>query len=164
MVAEGLGQVDQVYDGSSLRVGILHARWNSEIIESLVAGAVSKLKLLGVKAENIVIETVPGSFELPFATKRFVEQQKKRGTPLDSVIPIGVLIKGSTAHFEYISDATTKELMFLQKVIDTPIIFGVLTCYTIEQAESRAGVNGKGHNHGEDWGAAAVEMPIKFAV
>lgn len=82
----------------------------------------------------------------------------------DAIIPIGVLIKGSTMHFEYIADSTTKELMSLQEKINTPIIFGLLTCMTEEQALARAGID-EGHtmhNHGEDWGAAAVEMGIKY--
>lgn len=165
MVATGLGQVDQTYDGSKLRIGILHARWNSKIIESLVAGAKAKLLSFGVKPENIIIESVPGSFELPFGTKLFFDKHDKIGKPLDAVIPIGVLIKGSTMHFEYICDSTTNQLMKLNFEIGKPVIFGVLTCLTEEQAEARAGlIEGKMHNHGEDWGAAAVEMALKFRV
>lgn len=118
---------------------------------------------MGVKEDNIVIETVPGSFELPYGSKLFFEQQKKKGTPLDAIIPIGVLIKGSTMHFEYICDSTTNQLMKLNFELGIPVIFGVLTCLTEEQAEARAGlIPGKMHNHGEDWGAAAVEMATKF--
>ena len=149
--------------GSKLRVGILHARWNSSIIDALVAGAKKRMLELGVKEENIIIETVPGSFELPYGSKLFVEKYKKLGKPLDAVIPIGVLIKGSTMHFEYICDSVTHQLMKLNFELDLPVIFGVLTCLTDEQAEARAGlIEGKMHNHGEDWGAAAVEMATKF--
>lgn len=129
----------------------------------MVNGAVQRLKQLNVKEENIIVETVPGSFELPFGTKQFVEKQKKLGKPLDAVIPIGVLIKGSTMHFEYICDSVTHQLMRLNFELNLPVIFGVLTCLTEEQAEARAGlIEGKMHNHGEDWGAAAVEMVVKF--
>ena len=163
MAVKGLGELDQQYDGSKLRVGILHARWNKKIIDALVQGAVDRLKQLGVKEENIVVELVPGSFELPYGTKLFKEQQQRKGTPLDAVIPIGVLIKGSTMHFEYICASTTHQLMKLNFELDIPVIFGVLTCLTEEQAEARAGlIEGKMHNHGEDWGAAAVEMATKF--
>ncbi|CCG22582.1 Lumazine synthase (6,7-dimethyl-8-ribityllumazine synthase, DMRL synthase) [Candida orthopsilosis Co 90-125] len=163
MAVKGLGELDRQYDGSKLRIGILHARWNKKIIDSLVQGAVNRLKELGVKEDNIVIETVPGSFELPYGSKLFFEQQKKKGTPLDAIIPIGVLIKGSTMHFEYICDSTTNQLMKLNFELGIPVIFGVLTCLTEEQAEARAGlIPGKMHNHGEDWGAAAVEMATKF--
>lgn len=164
MAVKGLGQLDQNYDGSKLRVGIIHARWNRVIIDALVKGAIDRMLSLGVKEENIIVETVPGSFELPYGSKRFAEKQAKKGEPLDVVIPIGVLIKGSTMHFEYISDSTTQAIMNLQDKINIPVIFGLLTCLTEEQALARAGIDeGKTmHNHGEDWGAAAVEMATKF--
>jgi 6,7-dimethyl-8-ribityllumazine synthase len=80
--------------------------------------------------------------------------------PFDAVIAIGVLIKGSTMHFEYICDSVSHALMKLQMDTSVPVIFGVLTCLNDEQALQRAGIGRetKGHNHGEDWGAAAVEM------
>jgi len=81
--------------------------------------------------------------------------------PFDAVIAIGVLIKGSTMHFEYISDSVSHALMRVQLDLGVPVIFGVLTALTEDQALERAGLGtgaNKGHNHGEDWGAAAVEM------
>ncbi|CAH6719569.1 6,7-dimethyl-8-ribityllumazine synthase [[Candida] jaroonii] len=160
MAIHGLGQLDKTYDGSKLRIGILHARWNKEIIDSLVKGAHDKLLEFGVKEENIIIESVPGSFELPFGTKKFSEKWDKQGKPLDAVIPIGVLIKGSTMHFEYICDSVSQKIMDLSFELGKPIIFGVLTCLTDEQARQRAGLGG--HNHGADWGLAAIEMATKF--
>lgn len=148
-----------------MRVGILHARWNKVIIDSLVDGAITKCKELGVLEENIIVESVPGSFELPYATKQLFAQYEAAGKPIDVIIPIGVLIKGSTMHFEYICDSVTKKIMNLQFELDKPVIFGILTCLTEEQLEARAGlIPGKMHNHGEDWGQAAVEMAIKFKV
>lgn len=82
--------------------------------------------------------------------------------PFDAVIAIGVLIKGSTMHFEYICEAVTHGLMRVQLDSGVPVVFGVLTALNDDQALDRAGLgrgqNGKGHNHGEDWGLAAVEM------
>lgn len=81
--------------------------------------------------------------------------------PFDAVIALGVLIKGATMHFEYISDAVSHGLMRVQLDSGVPIIFGVLTALTDDQALERAGIGrgeNKGHNHGEDYGAAAVEM------
>jgi 6,7-dimethyl-8-ribityllumazine synthase len=81
--------------------------------------------------------------------------------PFDAVIAIGVLIKGSTMHFEYICDAVSHGLMKVQLESNTPVIFGVLTALTEDQALERAGIGkgeDKGHNHGEDWGLAAIEM------
>ena len=81
--------------------------------------------------------------------------------PFDAVIAIGVLIKGATMHFEYISQSVSQALMRVQLDTGVPVIFGVLTALTEEQALERAGIGrgaNKGHNHGEDWGSAAIEM------
>ena len=198
---KGLVPSDVEYDGSNLRIAIVHARWNKAVIDSLVAGAVAKLKERGVKESNIVIQSVPGSFELPLACSKVISASQTQasstatdllggassllsldaGTPqrvpspapgsvtvnmpskaFDAVIAIGVLIKGSTMHFEYICDSVSHALMRLQMDTGVPVIFGVLTALTDDQALDRAGLgrsaNGKGHNHGEDWGLAAVEM------
>ena len=100
---------------------------------------------------------------------------KGPGGPLDAVIAIGVLLKGSTMHFEYIAEAVTHGLMRVQLDSGMPVVFGVLTCLSEEQARTRGGLpkttEGGGerkeyeesirHNHGEDWGSAAVEMAVK---
>lgn len=158
MAVKGLGEIDREYDGKAVRVGILHARWNREVIDALVAGAVAKLGAMGVVEDNIVVESVPGAYELPFATRVFFEKHN-----VDVVISIGCLIKGSTMHFEYICDAVSKGLMDVQLAVGKPVVFGVLTCLTEEQARARAGlIPGQMHNHGEDWGACAVEMVSKW--
>ncbi|RDB21386.1 6,7-dimethyl-8-ribityllumazine synthase [Hypsizygus marmoreus] len=192
---KGLASSEVLYDGSELRVAIVHARWNKTVIEALVAGAIAKLKERGVKESNIVVESVPGSFELPLACSKVIAgahvQAQSNVTdllgglnfgattpkvpttpapagsvtmpnePFDAVIAIGVLIKGSTMHFEYISDSVSHALMKVQLDTGVPVIFGVLTALTDDQALERAGLGrgeDKGHNHGEDWGLAAVEM------
>lgn len=189
------------FDGSSLRIAIVHARWNKTVIESLVAGTINKLKACGVKDSNIVVLPVPGSFELPFACSKVIagsrvqtatssgdllglsfggsstslppnkEPSEPNSTfanmpdaPFDAVVAIGVLIKGSTMHFEYICDSVSHALMKIQIDTGVPVIFGVLTALTEDQALERAGLGrgaDKGHNHGEDWGLAAVEMGIQ---
>ncbi|KAF5373906.1 hypothetical protein D9758_000891 [Tetrapyrgos nigripes] len=189
------GAQSQKLDGSSLRIAIVHARWNKVVIDALLAGTIAKLKESGVKESNIVVESVPGSFELPLACSRVIAgshiqiatnqtdllgglnfspsgaaSPMRSGTPaplppvnqpFDAVIAIGVLIKGSTMHFEYICDAVSHSLMKIQVDTGVPVIFGVLTALTDDQALERAGIGkgaNKGHNHGEDWGLAAVEM------
>ena len=102
------------------------------------------------------------------STANLMEELKKTdsnslSTTFDAVIAIGVLIKGSTMHFEYISDAVTKGLMQVQIDSGVPVIFGVLTALTEEQALERAGISSnaeKNHNHGVDWASAAVEMAL----
>jgi 6,7-dimethyl-8-ribityllumazine synthase len=81
--------------------------------------------------------------------------------PFDAVIAVGVLIKGETMHFEYIADAAVHGLMRVQLDTGIPVILGILTVLNEDQAKARAGIDGKGHNHGEDWGLAAVEMGVK---
>lgn len=184
-----------------LRIGIVHARWNEECITPLVKGCVENITKAGVKPENIVIESVPGSWELPFGVSRLIsasqvqassnvsdlmgatsllDDNSKPGTPttgsagkaskaaVDAVIGIGVLIKGSTMHFEYISESCCSGLMRIGLDTGVPVILGVLTALTEDQALERSGVGrgvNKGHNHGLDWGSAAVEyvfpLPLK---
>ncbi|ORZ37121.1 6,7-dimethyl-8-ribityllumazine synthase [Catenaria anguillulae PL171] len=143
---------------------ILHTRWNDAIVNALRDGALNTLTgKYGVPRANIDIVTVPGSYELPFATQSLLQQAKAKHSPYAAAIPIGVLIKGSTMHFEYICDAVSQGLMKVGLEERTPVIFGVLTCLTDEQAHLRAGIpvgDDKGHNHGIDWAAAAVEMAL----
>ncbi|CAK4014188.1 6,7-dimethyl-8-ribityllumazine synthase [Lecanosticta acicola] len=186
----------RTYDGSSLRIGILHARWNTKIIAALLEGTKKKLHAAGVREENIITQSVPGSYELPYACQQMIQAgqtqqqsgllqsatdllsssttdltavaEKGKGGggaagPFDAVIAIGALIKGSTMHFEYISDAVSHGLMRVQLDTGVPVVFGLLTLLTEEQGLERAGIDaaGKGHNHGEDWGSAAVELGMK---
>jgi 6,7-dimethyl-8-ribityllumazine synthase len=197
---KGLGEA-RTYDGTPLRIGIVHARWNTQIISALLEGTLSSLRAAGVRDENIVIQTVPGSYELPYAVQRMYlasqtqhaataggtltsaatdllgstsdlaglgkkdekkeEEAKGSKEPFDAIIAIGALIKGSTMHFEYISDSVSHALMKVQMETGCAVVFGLLTLLTEEQGLERAGIDGKGHNHGEDWGAAAVELGVK---
>ncbi|KAF2683408.1 6,7-dimethyl-8-ribityllumazine synthase [Lentithecium fluviatile CBS 122367] len=185
----------KTYDGSGLRIGIVHARWNTKIIDALLVGAKKALAKAGVKRENIVTQSVPGSYELPYAVKQLYSASQVQSSstgivgaaadllgsasdftalsstpaisshPFDAIIAIGVLIKGETMHFEYIADAVSHGLMRLQLEGNVPVIFGLLTLLNEEQGLARAGIAGaggnEGHNHGEDWGSAAVELGVK---
>ncbi|PHH86380.1 hypothetical protein CDD83_10327 [Cordyceps sp. RAO-2017] len=180
----------QPRDGTGLRVAIVHARWNMDIIEPLVEGARRRLLAQGVKEGDIVVQTCPGSWELPLAVQRVVSaaqmQSTATGAPsatdllassaadlaslaagaggggaLDAVIAVGVLIKGETMHFEYIADAVGHGLMRVQLDAAVPVVFGVLTVLDEDQAKARAGLVDGSHNHGEAWGDAAVEMGLK---
>ncbi|KAK6954098.1 hypothetical protein Daesc_004060 [Daldinia eschscholtzii] len=184
------GPSPQEHDGSGLRIGIVHARWNSTIIEPLVKGTKDKLLSCGVKESNIVVQSVPGSWELPIAVQRMYAasqiQQSSSGSasagdllggsttdlsstatsttatqPFDAIVAIGVLIKGETMHFEYIADSVSHGLMRVGLDLGVPVIFGVLTVLDDHQAQARAGLTPGGHNHGEDWGLAAVELGVK---
>ncbi|KAI0869384.1 6,7-dimethyl-8-ribityllumazine synthase [Hypoxylon argillaceum] len=186
------GPKPEEHDGTNLRIGIVHARWNETIIAPLVEGTKAQLTKCGVKASNIVIQSVPGSWELPIAVQRMYQASQiqqassaapsagdllgssttdlsslaindSSARPFDAIIAIGVLIKGETMHFEYIADAVSQGLMRVGLDLGIPVIFGVLTVLNDEQAKARAGLTSGSHNHGEDWGLAAVELGVKRA-
>lgn len=158
MAISGRAKEDQTYDGSGVKVAIIHARWNEEVIDSLVEGCIRRLKELGVHSSNITVESVPGSYELPVGVASLAQEKD-----VDAIVAIGCLVKGDTMHFEYISEAVSNQLMSIQFKIGKPVIFGLLTCLTYDQAKARAGlIPGQAHNHGVDWAECAVEMSVKF--
>ena len=115
----------------------------------------SGLKECNVKEDNIFIKEVPGAYELPFAAKLLAMS----GT-VDAIICCGVLIKGETLHFEYISEAVTKGIMDVNLGTMTPVVYGVLNCLDEDQVKKRSSNENGGHNHGEDWAKTAVEMSV----
>ena len=114
--------------------------------------SMSGVDLLGGSTASTTEEGIPPS------TKGSVSPSS---AAFDAVIAIGVLIKGETMHFEYIADAVSQGLMRVQLDLGVPVVFGLLTVLSEEQAMARAGMDGKGHCHGEDWGNAAVELGVK---
>ncbi len=139
-------------DGHDLRIVIAVADWNSEITHALLDGAINILAASGVDIEDHVqVRHVPGSFELPQAAAFMIE-----GYIPDAVICLGCVIQGETRHFEFISNAVAQACMQLSLDTHVPVIFGVLTTDTFEQAKERAG--GSHGNKGEEAAAAAIEM------
>lgn len=138
-------------NGAGIRVGVVHTRWHGEIVQKLCNRVHDALVDRGVLDEDIVVIDVPGSWELPYAARHLAEKGN-----VDVVIPIGCLIKGATLHFEYIADAVVHALMDVQRVTETPLVLGLLTCLTEDQAKERAAKDGK--DHGYEWGLAAIEM------
>ena len=143
---------DKTLQGSGLRVGIVVARWNEECTGALEQQVIAGLSNRGVTQEDIVRCSVPGSYELVHGATMLIEKER-----VDVVIPIGVLVKGETMHFEYIAEAVSHGFMALQLAKNIPIIFGVLTCLTQEQALVRS-VGDK--SHGDAWAATAIEMGL----
>lgn len=142
----------QSLDATGIKVGIITARWNTNLTHSLRDGAIAQLIKSGVQKEDITCIDIGGSFELPFAARHMIDT-----TDVDVVIPIGVLVKGSTMHFEYISEAVSQGIMRVGLDTGIPVLFGVLTCLTEEQAELRALGNG---NHGPSWADTAIELAL----
>lgn len=140
-------------DGKGLKIGIVTARWNSEMTYSIRDASTKAIIESGVEESDIVQMSVPGTYEVVMGAKSLIEKEK-----VDAVICIGVLIKGSTMHFEYISEAVTEGIMSLSLSSGVPVVYGVLNCLTEDQALKRS--TGE-HNHGYDWGRTAVEMALK---
>ncbi len=134
------------------KYGIVVARFNSFIVESLLAGAVDALKRHGgVKVEDIDVVRVPGAYELPL-----VAQAMAANGDYDAIIALGAVIRGSTPHFDYVAGEASKGLAQVGLSHELPIIFGVLTTDTIEQSIERAGT--KAGNKGAEAALSAIEM------
>lgn len=141
-------------DGSGLRIVILYTNWNATIIQSMLTSTVTTLTKNGVDEANIITYMVPGAYELPFAAKSFILKDKS----INAVICLGCVIKGATLHMEYICDSVTHGLSQVGLETGIPVIFGVLTVLTEDQALERAGLKPGSHNHGEDYAIAAIQM------
>lgn len=137
------------------RYVLVVARFNSFVVESLVAGAIDTLVRHGVKQSDIVIVRVPGAWELPLTVKRVLAKEK-----FDAAIALGAVIRGGTPHFEYVSGECTKGIAQASMDTGVPVAFGVLTVDTIEQAIERAGT--KAGNKGVEAAMAALEMVSLF--
>jgi 6,7-dimethyl-8-ribityllumazine synthase len=138
------------------RFAIVAARWNDIFSEKLVGGAVDTLVRHGVLDEDITVYRCPGSFELPQVAARVAE-----GGEFDAIICLGVLIRGSTPHFDYIASEATKGIGGVAQDYALPVAFGVITCDTLEQAIERSG--SKAGNKGVEAALAAIEMANLFA-
>ena len=138
-------------NAAGLHFALVVSRFNSFITERLLDGALGALEAAGAPEENVEVVRVPGSFEIPLAAKKLAE-----GAHADAVIAIGCVLRGETAHFDYIASEVARGVQLAQLDTGIPIIFCVLTCDTLEQAIDRAGL--KGGNKGHEAGVAAVEM------
>lgn len=140
-------------DGSSFKIGIVVSEWNADITNALLSGAKETLLKAGVSEDHIEVLYVPGSFELPWGARQIMKPGKK-----DAVICLGCIIQGETKHDEYIAAAVASGIMQLGLMSGIPVIFGVLTTNTEEQAKDRAG--GKHGNKGAEAAVAALQMAI----
>lgn len=138
-------------NAENLKFGIVVSRFNEFITSSLLQGAVQGLIRHGAKESSITTVWVPGAFEIPFIAKQMAENGK-----YDAIICLGTVIRGATAHFDYISGQMTAGIAQIALQTNVPVIFGVLTTDSIEQAIERAGT--KSGNKGYDAAQAAIEM------
>ncbi len=139
-------------NGSKLKIGIVYSRFNGEYVLSLKKWALQAFTEAKVNLKNIEILEVPGAYELPYGAGLLIKNKA------DVVLCLGSLIKGETMHFEYIAEAITQGIMNLNLQYGVPVIFGVLTCLTEEQALNRT--KDSKENLGYQWGKTAVEMGL----
>jgi 6,7-dimethyl-8-ribityllumazine synthase len=137
--------------GEGRKFALIVSRFNDFISDRLMGGALDALLRSGVKDEDIDIVKVPGSFEIPLVAKKMVKKKK-----YDAVICLGAVIRGATPHFEYVSAEVSKGIATVSIEFEVPVIFGIITTDTIEQAIERAGT--KAGNKGWSSAMSALEM------
>ncbi len=143
------------FDAGDARFAIVVARWNSEITESLLEGALRALKRQGVTKENMTVVRVPGAFELPLAASKVA-----KSGDFDAIICLGCVIRGGTPHFEYVCAECTRGIGEVALRENLPVAFGVLTTDDLQQAKERAADNEE--NKGEEAALTALEMVALF--
>ncbi len=152
-VNKNLSQVEgsEIPNGKGMRIGIVVAEWNIAITGALRDGAVKTLIENGVSEKDVLVKYVPGSFELTMGAQFLCEDKS-----IDAVITIGCVIQGETRHFDFICDAVAHGVTNVSLKYNKPVIFGVLTTNTLEQAQDRAG--GKLGNKGDEAAVTALKM------
>ena len=145
----------KTYEGklisTDIRIGIVAARFNEFITSKLLSGALDALIRHDVLDENIEVAWVPGAFEIPLIASKMAKSKK-----YDAVICLGAIIRGSTSHYDYVCSEVSKGIASVSLNSDIPVMFGVLTTESIEQAIERAGT--KGGNKGFDCAVGAIEI------
>ena len=141
----------KVPDASNMCFGIVVAEWNPEITGALLEGTVSTLEKHGALPENIIVKTVPGSFELVYGAS-----QMTRNDRYDAIIVLGSVIRGETPHFDYICQGVTQGISQLNATNDIPIVYGLLTTDNLQQAKDRSG--GRLGNKGDECAVVAIKM------
>ena len=143
--------VEGVFRADGVRFGIVAARWNNFFADRLVEGAIDALVRHGAASEQITVAKCPGAFEIPLVAKKMASSGK-----YDAIICLGVLIRGSTPHFDYISAEATKGVAAVGMDHTIPVSFGIITVDSLEQAIERSG--SKAGNKGAEAAMAAIEM------
>ena len=149
-VPDGCSTVE-VRAAAQLDVAIVASRFNADVVQRLLDGAVERLEELGIARDRVTVVTVPGAWELPLACRRLAEAGGHQ-----AVVALGCVIRGETPHFEYVCAEAARGITGAAIDSGVPVSFGLLTCDTHEQAMDRAG--GRAGNKGADAATAAVEM------
>lgn len=143
----------QTLSAKGLSLGIVVSRYNEVVCEGLLKGALQELARLGLEASEVLVERVPGAFELPIMAKSLVQKQN-----LEGVICLGAVIQGESSHFDYVCQGVTAGVMQVMLETNTPVGFGVLTTDNEAQALARSAANS--HNKGAEAARTVVEMVL----
>lgn len=146
-----MNELKNSLNGNGMKVAIAVARFNEIVTDKLLEGAVRQLTTLGVADKDITVAHVPGAFELPGICRRFVDSGK-----YDAVIALGAVIRGETSHYDVVVNSSTGGIANIAAEGKVPMILGILTTDTVDQAMNRAGL--KAGNLGCSWASTAVEM------
>ena len=138
-------------DITSKKFGLVVSEWNDEITHALMSGALETLLKYGAKKENIIIRSVPGSFELTLGAQTLAQDQN-----IVAILCLGCVIQGETPHFDFICNAVAQGITTLNLKFHKPIVFGVLTTHTLQQAIDRSG--GKHGNKGDEAAMTGIKM------
>ena len=144
-------KISGTLEAAGIRVGIVVSRFNNLFTDKLLDGAIDCLIRHGAKEDQITVAHVPGSFELPYAAQKLVKSGR-----FDTVICLGALVRGDTPHFDFIAAEASKGVAKLSLESGLPVIYGIITADTLEQAIERSGT--KAGNKGWQAGEAAIEM------
>ncbi len=144
-------------DARGMRLALVAARFNGFVVERLIGGARDALVRLGVAAEDIALVRVPGAFEIPPVARRLAMSGR-----FDAVVCLGAVIRGATPHFDYVAGESARGVAHVARESPVPVIYGILTTDSVEQAVDRAGA--KAGNKGADAAQAAVEMANLYRV
>jgi len=146
-----MNELKNSLNGTGLKVAIAVARFNEIVTDKLLEGALRQLQILGVDEKDITVAHVPGAFELPGICRRMVDSNK-----FDAVMALGAVIRGETGHYDVVVNNSTSGIASIAAEGKVPMILGILTTDTVDQAMNRAGL--KAGNLGCSWASTAVEM------
>lgn len=146
-----MNELKNSLNGTGLKVAIAVARFNEIVTDKLLEGAIRQLLILGVDEKDITVAHVPGAFELPGICRRMVDSNK-----FDAVMALGAVIRGETGHYDVVVNNSTSGIASIAAEGKVPMILGILTTDTVDQAMNRAGL--KAGNLGCSWASTAVEM------
>lgn len=138
-------------DYNNFKIGIVVAKWNSFITDKLLEGALDVLKSKGFDAAQVVVARCPGAYEIPFTSRMLLPK-------VDGVITLGAVIRGETPHFDYVCETVNNGVLQLNMEHNKPVIFGVLTTDTVQQAQARSDKNSDYGNKGAEAALALIEM------